>query len=171
MYCLSLTTCWLYLVSADYLWQFVDYPWWCADYLWWCADYVWRLADYFWRRADYQTWLQMYWACERSRAPHPAQVPAGKFFTFKENLWCRHSNLCWVGSCYKHWLRNIKKVWMGHLLDSIVAPALHKLPELFEGDPISDRFDGQYIWSRYFEWIRNLMGPKAMHWTITKIRK
>ena len=61
---------------------------------------------------------------------------------------------------------------MGHLLDSIVAPALHKLPELFEGDPISDRFDGQYIWSRYFQWIRNLMpGAKRDELDNDKIRK
>ena len=51
---------------------------------------------------------------------------------------------------------------MGHLLDSVVAPALHELSELFEGDPISGRFDGEYIWRRYFEWwtwIRNIIEP------------
>ena len=42
-------------------------------------------------------------------------------------------------------MRNIRKVRIGHLLDSVVAPALHELSELFEGDPISEQFDGQYM--------------------------
>ena len=160
---LSLTICWLSLVLC---WLFLTICWLSLMVCWLSLIMCWlclTICLLFLTACWLSDLASDVLSLRAISCTPPSSSTCRKTFTFKENL-CKHSNLGWVDSCYWEILRNIRKVRIGHLLDSVVAPALHELSELFEGDPISGRFDGEYIWSRYFEYN----GAKSDGWTMTK---